>query len=506
MKFKFTSHIKQHAGDILMECQDSFNYNLDNLTFAVSDGVSQAYRPELWSRILTEGYINNPDTFFTKDTEDNLVINPILGLRSKWAEAERCAYNNATPQEQFVLDMKKNAINVGAATFIGIKLVKEGISYQTIGDSVLFFYDYETKEFKAYSSMMPESGEMVFNNNPEYFDSDERKHGKVITGLLPYRKGILFMATDALSDWIIERSGTPENIEKILKDLMAIPTHEEFDKWVDNARTDANPTKLKDDDTTFIGIDFIDITDDTPEIGHNFTVKFDALLNDTLLAEVNSLRNELEEMKSAKSKSETALRYKEKQVNGLMSDLESCKIEIAEKGIEITRLNTENQSLNAEIARLRTELSNSESKCSKLSLENSTFKTNKSNSENEAQKLKLEVARLEKENKRLEGIIKAHKSAPAHSTKIDEETANLQSELNQARARTQKLESKLNSLKATVENAWSAYRTNGDFGILDLETFFSQLLGDDGVLEIVTIQQSIMVGKPTDDGGYEIVK
>ena len=45
MKIKFTSHIKQHAGDILLECQDSFNYNLENLSFAVSDGVSQAYRP-----------------------------------------------------------------------------------------------------------------------------------------------------------------------------------------------------------------------------------------------------------------------------------------------------------------------------------------------------------------------------------------------------------------------------------------------------------------------------
>ena len=74
MKIKFASHIKQHAGDILLECQDSFNYNLENLSFAVSDGVSQAYRPELWSRILTEAYINNPDVFFVKDSESNLTI------------------------------------------------------------------------------------------------------------------------------------------------------------------------------------------------------------------------------------------------------------------------------------------------------------------------------------------------------------------------------------------------------------------------------------------------
>ena len=281
MKIKFTTHIKQHAGDILLECQDSFNYNLENLSFAVSDGVSQAYRPELWSRVLTEAYVNNPETFFIKDSDNNLVVNPVLGLSSKWNEAENLAYKNATPQEQFVLDMKKNAINVGAATFIGIKLVKEGISFQTIGDSVLFFFDYETKKLMAYSSMMPESGDMVFNNNPEYIDSNECNHGKVISGLLPYREGILFLATDALSDWIVERRFPSDKIENILKDLMAISTHDAFDIWVDNARNDANPTKLKDDDTTFIAIisenkvESIKVSSTKPSYIHLFSFSHD---------------------------------------------------------------------------------------------------------------------------------------------------------------------------------------------------------------------------------------
>ena len=63
MKIFLTAHIKQHAGDILLECQDSFDYNLEKKTFSVSDGVSQAYRPELWSRLLTSSFVNNPDTW-----------------------------------------------------------------------------------------------------------------------------------------------------------------------------------------------------------------------------------------------------------------------------------------------------------------------------------------------------------------------------------------------------------------------------------------------------------
>lgn len=445
MKIKFTTHIKQHAGDILLECQDSFNYNLENLSFAVSDGVSQAYRPELWSRILTEAYVNNPDTFFIKDSGNNLVVNPVLGLSSKWNEAENLAYKKATPQEQFVLDMKKNAINVGAATFIGIKLVKEGISFQTIGDSVLFFFDYETKKLTAYSSMMPESGDMVFNNNPEYIDSNECNHGKVISGLLSYREGILFLATDALSDWIVERRFPSDKIENILKDLMAISTHDAFDIWVDNARNDANPTKLKDDDTTFIAIEFFNTSDENIEVSHNFTVKFDALMKDSLLSELNRLRNELEEIRSAKSKSELALRGKEKRITELTSNLESC----------------------------RTEAENNRNKI---------------------------------ENKKPESAINAHRSSPATSTKKkkDEEIARLNSELNEAATKMQNLQLELDSLRDIVKKTKTLYDTNSELTILDLNTLFSQILGETSVSQEVYIQQTIVVGKPTGDGGFEM--
>lgn len=125
MKIKFTAHIKQHAGDVLLECQDSFDYNLENLSFAVSDGVSQAYRPELWSRILTKAYVTSPDSFFVRNEAGQYVINSNLGLSCKWSEEEKAAYRNASPQERFILDMKKNSINIGAATFIGVKLKKK---------------------------------------------------------------------------------------------------------------------------------------------------------------------------------------------------------------------------------------------------------------------------------------------------------------------------------------------------------------------------------------------
>ena len=356
MKIKFTAHIKQHAGDVLLECQDSFDYNLENLSFAVSDGVSQAYRPELWSRILTKAYVTSPDSFFVRNEAGQYVINSNLGLSCKWSEEEKAAYRNASPQEQFILDMKKNSINIGAATFIGVKFKKEGIVYHTIGDSVLFFFDYDTKELTAYSSMMPESGEMVFNNSPEYIDTNECNHGKVASGILPYKKGILFMATDALSDWIVERKASAEVIETILQDMMSIPSHEDYDYFIDCARNDDNPTKLKDDDTTFIALEFTDIEGEEPVIEQNYTEKFDNLYLTNLICELNHVKNDLEEQRSKCSKLELALKNNVRQINKLTGEVDAAKEQDKEREIEISTLKTNAQGLTSQINKLQGEL------------------------------------------------------------------------------------------------------------------------------------------------------
>lgn len=506
MKIKLASHIKQHAGDILLECQDSFNYNLNNLSFSVSDGVSQAYRPELWSRILTEAFISSPDTFFIKDQNNNFVLNPELGLSGKWAAAEKAAYQNATPQEQFVLDMKKNAINIGAATFIGVKLVGDGIRYQTIGDSVLFFFDYETKELKAYSSMMPESGDMVFNNNPEYIDSNECNHGNIISGILPYRKGILFMATDALSDWIAERRESSDVIENILKGLMSIPTHEAYDTFVDCARNDANLTKLKDDDTTFIALEFLDTDDSYPEIEHSFTEKFDDLLKNNLISELNNLRYELDEIKSAKLKSELAFRGKDKQIDSLTTDLGFCRADIADKKNQILKLDNNIQSLTAKLNKLTNDVNRSDLECTQLKITNSTLTKENNTLKGNISTLQKEISNHKRKIQELEALLNSPKplSVPTPSTEKDEVIA-MKNKLNQSQAREQKLKSELESLKNHVLNAKTLFeKNNGELTLIDLVTLFTNILGEPVVAE--NYINIIEFGKPTGDGGFQVQK
>ena len=491
MKIKFTAHIKQHAGDVLLECQDSFDYNLENLSFAVSDGVSQAYRPELWSRILTKAYVTSPDSFFVRNEASQYVINSNLGLSCKWSEEEKTAYRNASPQEQFVLDMKKNSINIGAATFIGVKLKKEGIVYHTIGDSVLFFFDYDTKELTAYSSMMPESGEMVFNNSPEYIDTNECNHGKVASGILQYKKGILFMATDALSDWIVERKASAEVIETILQDMMSIPSHEDYDYFIDCARNDENPTKLKDDDTTFIALEFTDIDGKEPVIEQNYTEKFDNLYVTNLICELNHVKNDLEEQRSKRSKLELALKNNVRQINKLTEEVDAAKEQDKEREREISTLKTNTQGLTSQINKLQGELNVARREKSSLDSSVSSLKNDKQRLSAENQRLKIDNQRLTKENQQLG-------EQPIITSDNDGEITELKNKLNESQAKEQQV---IKQLKA-LQNSLIELKGYTSISPLDLVSRFP-FLADIGTSTEVKVT-TITVGIPTKDGGFII--
>lgn len=488
MKIKFTAHIKQHAGDVLLECQDSFDYNLENLSFAVSDGVSQAYRPELWSRILTKAYVTSPDSFFVRNEAGQYVINSNLGLSCKWSEEEKAAYRNASPQERFVLDMKKNSINIGAATFIGVKLKKEGIVYHTIGDSVLFFFDYDTKELTAYSSMMPESGEMVFNNSPEYIDTNECNHGKVVSGILPYKKGILFMATDALSDWIVERKASAEVIETILQDMMSIPSHEDYDYFIDCARNDENPTKLKDDDTTFIALEFTDIDGEEPVIEQNYTEKFDNLYVTNLICELNHVKNDLEEQRSKRSKLELALKNNVRQINKLTEEVDATKEQDKEREREISTLKTNAQGLTSQINKLQGELNVARREKSSLDSSVSSLKNDKQRLSAENQRLKIDNQRLTKENQQL-------REQTNITSDNDGEITELKNKLNESQAKEQQV---IKQLKA-LQNSLIELKGYTSISPLDLASRFP-FLADIGTSTEVQVT-TITVGIPTKDGG-----
>lgn len=337
--------------------------------------------------------------------------------------------------------------------------------------------------------MMPESGEMVFNNSPEYIDTNECNHGKVVSGILPYKKGILFMATDALSDWIVERKASAEVIETILQDMMSIPSHEDYDYFIDCARNDENPTKLKDDDTTFIALEFTDIDGEEPIIEQNYTEKFDNLYVTNLICELNHVKNDLEEQRSKRSKLELALKNNVRQINKLTEEVDATKEQDKEREREISTLKTNAQGLTSQINKLQGELNVARREKSSLDSSVSSLKNDKQRLSAENQRLKTDNQRLTKENQQLREHI---------TSDNDGEIAELKNKLNVSQAKEQQV---IKQLKA-LQDSLIELKGYTSISPLDLASRFP-FLADIGTSTEVQVT-TITVGIPAKDGGFII--
>ncbi len=424
-----------------MECQDSFNYNLNNRSFAVSDGVSQAYLPELLSRLLTSEYVKNPENFFVK-AEAGLQVNPGLDIHAQWQKAESKIVSEATSQEKFILSLKKEAVGIAAATFIGVQLKAEGISYQAIGDSVLFFYDTKERKLKVVSSMESEDG-MVFGNHPEYIDSNEQNHGKVVQGMLPYRDGILFLATDALSDWILANEDDAKDKMEL---LIGIGDHSAFNEFIDNQRI-AREGKIKDDDTTFIALEFSESENREPNFITNYAPLFEQLIYEDLLAQHKNSAAEIDQLKQECDKADAELKRTKKELASKESIIEKMEADNLSVQDELMKSRNEVQSLKMQIRALNDRLD-------KETQENNRLGEKKS-------VLEMEVARLHNEVSQLKESLETMNNQPRPADGIVEE---LKDKLAKANQRVDSFKQKIDQMRNMIEK--------GDAGPVDLFNLF----------------------------------
>lgn len=313
------------------------------------------------------------------------------------------------------------------------------------------------------------------------------------------------MATDALSDWIVERKASAEVIETILQDMMSIPSHEDYDYFIDCARNDENPTKLKDDDTTFIALEFTDIDGEEPVIEQNYTEKFDNLYVTNLICELNHAKNDLEEQRSKCSRLELALKNNVRQINKLTGVVDAAKEQETKREKEISTLKTNAQGLTTQINKLQGELnvarrekssldgsvSSLKSDKQRLSAENQLLKTDNQHLSAENQRLKIDNQRLTKENQQLA-------EQPNKASDNDGEIAELKNKLNVSQAKEQEV---IKQLKV-LQDSLIELKGYASISPLDLASRFP-FLADIGTSTEVQVT-TITVGIPTKDGGFKI--
>jgi hypothetical protein len=219
------------------DCADkiAFAINNGNAKFAISDGVTMSWYPEIWSQILVKQYVST-DGLNISDVANNDIL---VQCQNKWLdEVNSCIGDAAKP---WWIENIENKESSASATFAGLTLFYENnlLNYEavSIGDTFLYILSRDC----ALKFVFPENE--VFNNTPNYLDSRGRHKGVPIKKSSVVEAGYYILMTDALAEWF---SLSPEkNLEKVL----TWETYDDFCKSIDLLRSNK---EIKIDDTAII--------------------------------------------------------------------------------------------------------------------------------------------------------------------------------------------------------------------------------------------------------------
>lgn len=240
---KVKSFIFHSHGIRYWDCADRIAMNIRKGRFAVADGVTRSYLPNLWAEILCNSFVNDKAQA-NEDWIGSYITGRIIADCQKWAEECQQTLQDATEDERFVLELSLGHNNEACSTFAGIAIADDSLYYNVIGDSCIFVEDKEkTENLQKLSSTNEREG---YANRPYYISSSGHIHGEWKYGYLKLRNGYVMLMTDAISNWVLKkRQETPDFMDQ----LWALTSHEDFIQMIEKSR---DTDELKDDDVALL--------------------------------------------------------------------------------------------------------------------------------------------------------------------------------------------------------------------------------------------------------------
>ncbi|MBR6282734.1 MAG: protein phosphatase 2C domain-containing protein [Muribaculaceae bacterium] len=223
------------------DCQDRFGVNVDTKSLAVSDGMGSSWQQKFWAQILVDAFTKSRDWLPTHET--------IKPLCSEWRDMVENSINHLKETNAPKNIIFRNERNLAegrsaGATFVGIRFSSNEWSGSVLGDSCLI--EWDGKEAIFHTSQDGEE----FDSYPDYFDSNETRTGKgeplSINGTLS-KETYLILVSDPFSDFLLEKK-KEDNIALYMKQILSINTHDEFERLVDDWRTEG----MHNDDSTLV--------------------------------------------------------------------------------------------------------------------------------------------------------------------------------------------------------------------------------------------------------------
>lgn len=233
--------------------QDRFAVNIGKRRFAVADGVSNSYHPEITAETLCHEFISGDyaiddwPTYFKNYAYDNIC--------SYWNDE---VYDIESELDELDLEhatLKRQKLPDGASTFVGMEinaLLKE-ISFYIVGDSCLFLVA-DDKPLQTFCT-----SQFIEQGNQRFYRFDRHTNAVVVnqvdkdvqwlSGKLTINSGFLFLMTDGAAKWFQDEMVKNHNV---VNSLWQMDGHDQFELLVQSCREQS----MMDDDITIILLKF----------------------------------------------------------------------------------------------------------------------------------------------------------------------------------------------------------------------------------------------------------
>ena len=236
----FKHYITHKRGETNADIQDSIDYDLSKGKYAISDGVTQSFIPQIWSKVLVNHYVSTSENKLTI-TDD---------LLKQFDTAKEQFIHDLDDDQRFFQELAEDEFKNAAATFAGIKIENHNILWQVIGDSCIFIVS-SSGVIRCVNSMPDDIDSkghinMSFDNHPDYIISNGTIKGSFIEGCCSLDSGWIVMMTDALSSWFITQFNAGNDPLDILMTLNDI---DDFEGFIEKEYRDG---RLKSDDSTVL--------------------------------------------------------------------------------------------------------------------------------------------------------------------------------------------------------------------------------------------------------------
>lgn len=250
--FSGRTHKKNES---ITDCQDCFQINEAGNYFAIADGASQSFYPNIWAELLVNNFCQNPEINL-KNWQTWLAP-----IQNKWLQEVQQRVTKAETEKRPVWVTNKNRLNfqeAATSTFIGLQFLDNQVKVSIVGDSCLFIL--KGNELKQ-TYLLKSSKD--FNDRPAYFASYPKNNQydpSFFDIPLDSKKSqdcfYFILATDALSEYIFQ---CREQGTNIFNTLLKISSQGEFENFVAEVRNAEN-IRMKNDDVTLITLSCDNIT------------------------------------------------------------------------------------------------------------------------------------------------------------------------------------------------------------------------------------------------------